>query len=137
MKKHYLCIFINLIALIFSVPSHAATLQLSVFENYAGDFSGSVNIELIDANTVITTFNNTSLTDGPVIESLHFELGAADWLSNPVWTNINLPGTNKNDIIFKQSSKPSGAPGGENIDWSNSHKSGATSYNLLIGSTGT
>ena len=105
-------------------------MQLSVFENNEGSFSGAVDIELIDANTVVTTFNNTSMLDGPVIESLHFESGVADWLSNPVWTNTDAPGNNKDNIVFKLAPKSSGAPGGQNIVWAVSHKSGATAYKL-------
>ena len=126
----YIVIIVSAVSVLFSLALQAATLQLSVFENNAGAFSGTVDIALIDANTVVTTFNNTSMLDGPVIESLHFESGVADWLSNPVWTNTDAPGNNKDDIVFKLAPKFSGAPGGQNIDWAVSHKSGATSYKL-------
>jgi hypothetical protein len=129
MKKNDLNkILLSAAAMFFTAASQAATLQLSVFENSAGDFTGSVDIELIDENTVTTTFTNTSLVDGPVIESLHFESGAADWISNPQWTNTDAPGNNVTDIVFTLAAKPSGAPGGQNIGWSVSHKSGDTSY---------
>ena len=130
MNKYNLKFLVSALSIFFSAVSHAATLQLSVFENSAGVFSGIVDIAQIDANTVVTTFNNTSLQDGPVIESLHFESGVADWLSDPVWTNTDAPGNNKDDIVFKLASKSSGAPGGQNIDWAVSHKSGATAYKL-------
>ena len=126
----YIVIIVSAVSVLFSLTLQAATLQLSVFENHAGAFSGTVDIALIDANTVVTTFNNTSMLDGPVIESLYFESGVADWLSAPVWTNTDAPGNNKDDIVFKQASKSSGAPGGQNIDWAVNHKSGATAYKL-------
>lgn len=130
MNKYNLKFLVSALSIFFSATSHAATLQLSVFENSAGVFSGTVDIALIDANTVVTTFNNTSLQDGPVIESLHFESGVADWLSKPLWTNTDAPGNNKDDIVFKLASKSSGAPGGQNIGWAVSHNSGDTSYKL-------
>lgn len=126
----YIVIIVSAVSVLFSLTLQAATLQLSVFENNAGAFSGTVDIALIDTNTVVTTFNNTSMLDGPVIESLHFESGVADWLSNPVWTNTDAPGNNKDDLVFKLASKSSGVPGGQNIDWAVSHKSGATAYKL-------
>ena len=126
----YIVIIVSAVSVLFSLTLQAATLQLSVFENNAGAFSGTVDVALIDTNTVVTTFNNTSMLDGPVIESLHFESGVADWLSNPVWTNTDAPGNNKDDIVFKLASKSSGVPGGQNIDWAVSHKSGATAYKL-------
>ena len=101
-----------------------------VFENSAGDFTGSIDIELIDEDTVITTFTNTSQVDGPVIESLHFESGAADWISNPQWTNTDAPGNNVDDIVFTLAAKASGAPGGQSIGWAVSQKSGDTSYKI-------
>ena len=70
------------------------------------------------------------MLDGPVIESLHFESGVADWLSDPVWTNTDAPGNNTDDIVFNLASKSSGAPGGQNIGWAVSHNSGDTSYKL-------
>ena len=126
----YIVIMVSAVSVLFSLTLQAATLQLSVFENNAGAFSGTVDIALIDANTVVTTFNNTSLLDGPVIESLYFESGVADWLSDPVWSNTDAPGNNKDDIVFNLASKFSGAPGGQNIGWAVSHKSGATAYKL-------
>ena len=128
-KKYYLNnILLSAATMFFSTASQATTLQLSVFENSAGDFTGSIDIELIDENTVITTFTNTSLVNGPVIESLHFESGAADWISNPQWTNIDAPGNNETDIVFTLAAKPSGPPGGNNIGWTVNHNSGDTSY---------
>lgn len=126
----YIRILVSTVFVFFSLTLQAATLQLSVFENNAGAFSGTADIALIDANTVVTTFNNTSMLDGPVIESLHFESGVADWLSDPVWTNTDAPGNNTDDIVFNLASKSSGAPGGQNIGWAVSHNSGDTSYKL-------
>ena len=137
MKKNDLHkILLSAAAMFFSAASQAATLQLSVFENSAGDFTGSVDIELIDEDTVITTFTNTSLVDGPVIESLHFESGAADWISNPQWTNTDAPGNNVDDIVFTLAEKASGAPGGQSIGWAVSPKSGDTSYKFDAASPG-
>ena len=124
----YIVIIISTVCLFFSLTLQAAMLQLSVFENNAGVFSGTVDIDLIGTSTVVTTFNNTSMLDGPVIESLHFESGVADWLSNPMWSNTDAPGNNQNDIVFSLASKSSGPPGGQNIGWAVSHMSGATSY---------
>ncbi len=126
----YIVIIVSTVFMFFSLTLQAATLQLSVFENNAGAFSGTVDIALIDADTVVTTFNNTSILDGPVINSLYFESGVADWLSDPVWSNTDAPGNNKDDIVFKLASKSSGVPGGQNINWAVSHKSGATAYKL-------
>jgi hypothetical protein len=130
MSKKYIKILLFFVCIASSSVSQAITLQLSVFENSAGLFSGSVDVYHIDEDTVITTFNNTSLINGPVIKSLHFESGVADWLSNPVWSNLDMPGNNENDIVFEHAKKPSGAPGGQNIGWAVSHVSGATSYEL-------
>lgn len=118
-------------AILFAVPAHATTFQLSIFENSTGDFSGSVEIEQIDENTVLTTFYNTSTVDGPTIKSLYFESGVSDWISDPVWTNTDAPGKKNDDNIeFSQVEKASGPPGGKNIDWAVNHKSDATSYKL-------
>jgi hypothetical protein len=143
MKKPYLAGYVNTCVMLMTLLSYVpgsveastimasnTTLQLSVFENSAGDFSGTVDIELVDANTLLTTFNNTSVLDGPVIESLHFESGVTDWISNPVWINTNAPGNNRDDIVFNLAEKSSAAPGSQNIGWAVSHRSGATSYKL-------
>lgn len=143
MKKSYLAGYVNTCVMLMTLLSYVpgsveastimasnTTLQLSVFENSAGDFSGTVDIELVDANTLLTTFNNTSVLDGPVIESLHFESGVTDWISNPVWINTNAPGNNRDDIVFNLAAKSSGAPGSQSIGWAVSHRSGATSYKL-------
>ena len=55
----YIVIIVSTVFVFFSLTLQAATLQLSVYENNARAFSGTVDIALIDANTVVTTFNNT------------------------------------------------------------------------------
>lgn len=114
----------------FVAASHAATFQLSVLENSAGDFSGTVDVDLIATNTVVAIFKNTSLLDGPVFESLHFERSVADWLSRPVWRNTDTAGNKNDDIVFKPASKLSGVPGGQSIDRVVRHRSGASPYKL-------
>ena len=130
MNKKYIKILLFFVCIASSSVSQAITLQLSVFENSAGLFSGTVDIYQYDENTVITTFNNTSFENGPVIKSLHFESGVADWLSDPFWSNLDMPGNNVNDIVFEHAKKASGAPGGQSIGWAVSHMKGATSYEI-------
>ena len=61
----YIVIIVSTVFVFFSSALQAAALQLSVFENNARAFSGTVDIALIDANKVVTTFNNTSVVPVP------------------------------------------------------------------------